>query len=137
MDICILMFIAPQVFSLISTNLQSSFFHCSSPFIKLPFYMAHVYRHHTRCTQTENVALSALYGYDVASLDRAWPMTYGGLVDFPNMIYTSKLILVTFQATLILITSLAGSHSFSNTDIYIIMTWHSLHANDDLCAFMS
>ena len=31
--------IAPKLFSLLSTNLQSSLFHCSSLFIKLPFYM--------------------------------------------------------------------------------------------------
>ena len=35
MDLCALIFIAPQLFSLISTNLQSSLFHCSSPFLQL------------------------------------------------------------------------------------------------------
>ena len=39
MDICVLMFTAPQLFSLIYTNLLSSLFHCASPFLKLPFDM--------------------------------------------------------------------------------------------------
>ena len=33
------MFILPHIFSLISTNLQSSICHCSSPFLKLPFHL--------------------------------------------------------------------------------------------------
>ena len=38
-DLCVVMFIAPQLFSILSTNLQSSLFHCSSPFPKLPFHL--------------------------------------------------------------------------------------------------
>ena len=47
------MFIAPQVFSLPSTNLQSSLFHCSSPFPKLPFYVvsSSVAQHDIVCKQ--------------------------------------------------------------------------------------
>ena len=41
MDHCVdvLMFILPHIFSLLSTNLQSSICHCSSPFLKLPFHL--------------------------------------------------------------------------------------------------
>ena len=40
------MFFAPRLFSLPSTNLQSSLFHCSSPFLKFPLYMLSSTAHH-------------------------------------------------------------------------------------------
>ena len=55
----VLKFTAPQVFSLLSTNLQSSLFHCSSPFLKPLFYLfsSSTTHHYVVCKQRTPIGL--------------------------------------------------------------------------------
>ena len=62
------MFILPHIFNLLSTNLQSSICHCSSPFLKLPFHLlsrrsstAYPFRRHMKFCITATWASEGLH----------------------------------------------------------------------------
>ena len=67
MDLCILMFIAPQLFSLPSTYLQSSLFHCSSPFLKGEFYTMKTNESNARQTSKETSLVRKHVNIDLAN----------------------------------------------------------------------